>query len=87
MSDWVVYYLVATLLVGVCTEVTAAVLLLVVGGRGAAAGVRRITGRRTADSSVAVPCDSSDCRGLPTVHHVTSSGLQCAECGHIVTAV
>lgn len=37
---------------------------------------------RPVDSSLYVPCASSDCRQLPTVHHVTASGLCCAECGH-----
>ncbi|MER5892364.1 hypothetical protein [Streptomyces sp. NPDC001876] len=86
MPDWIVYSLIATLLVGVCTEVTAAVLLLIVGVRALAAGSRYITGRLRAESSVAAPCTSSDCRGLPTLHHVTDHGLQCAECGHIPTS-
>lgn len=51
-------------------------LLLTVAARVWAAAARPV------DSSVATRCDSPDCRGLPTVHHTTASGLRCAECGH-----
>lgn len=87
MPEWVVYYLVGTLAIGVLAEVVAAGLVLVLAGRGTAAGLRRITGQHPADSSVLTPCTSPDCRSLPTVHHVTGAGLRCAECGHIVASV
>lgn len=54
----------------------AAVLLLTVATRIWAATARPL------DSSVYTPCDSPDCRQLRTVHHITASGLRCAECGH-----
>lgn len=85
MPDAVLYFMVATFVVGVLSEVVAAVLLLVLAGRGAAAGLRRIAGRQPDDSSVFTPCLSSDCRGNRTVHHTTAVGLQCAECSHIPT--
>ncbi|MFE7752168.1 hypothetical protein [Streptomyces sp. NPDC057428] len=86
MPDAVVYYAVATFGVGIVTEVVAAVLLLVAAGRGTAAGLRRLAGHPV-DSAVTAPCDSSDCRGLPTVHHATATGLRCAECGQYADAV
>ncbi|MFC9247784.1 hypothetical protein ACFT7S_28360 [Streptomyces sp. NPDC057136] len=68
----------ATLTGFLCWAVTVFVL--------AVAAVRWVRGVPL-DSTVWMPCDSPNCGHLETVHRVTSDGLVCAECRHLVTAV
>lgn len=83
MPEWAVYYLIVTVLVGMCCQAVTAALLVIAGGRGLAAGLRRVTGHLPVDSVVTAVCTSPDCRGRRTVHYVTGSGLQCAACRYI----